>query len=268
MKKLTIKSYAKINIFLKIVGNKDGYHNIVSRFHKVKSLYDTITFDPNNSTGEFELIGDFSCDIKDNSIYKAFLILRQSCPKIDAYFRVYSIKVEKNIPHSAGLGGGSSNAAAFLILANSLFDLNYSKSRLVRMGLKVGCDVPFFIYEYDSANVSGVGEIVEEFREDDFDIDVFTPDIKCSTKDVFEYFSRYFYDSLSDTFSDSLFDDYSSILSLSSVDILKRLDINSANDLYKSAMSLYPSLKKYYKKELFFSGSGSSFFRLKSSKSL
>ena len=266
MKQLTIKSYAKINIFLKIISRNDGYHNIISRFHRVKSLYDTITFDPNNSTGEFELIGDFSCDIKDNTIYKAFLVLRQSCPKIDAYFRVYSIKVDKNIPHSSGLGGGSSNAAAFFILANSLFDLNYSKHRLARMGLKVGCDVPFFIYEYDSANVSGFGEIVEEFIEDDFNIDVITPNIKCSTKDVFEYFSRHFYNNINDKLNDSLSADYNSLLALNSVDILKKLDINSTNDLYKSAISLYPRLKDYYKKDLFFSGSGSSFFRLKDNK--
>ncbi|OUR70838.1 4-(cytidine 5'-diphospho)-2-C-methyl-D-erythritol kinase, partial [Arcobacter sp. 31_11_sub10_T18] len=155
MKKFNIKSYAKVNIFLKIAGKRDNYHELVSRFVRVKNLYDTITFLPNNEINDFNLIGEFGCETKKNTIYKAFLALRNNCPKIDAYFRVYSIKVEKNIPECAGLGGGSSNAAAFLILANEVFDLNYSKDRLARMGLKVGADVPFFIYEYDSANVTG-----------------------------------------------------------------------------------------------------------------
>ncbi len=59
IKKLKIKSYAKVNIFLKIAGKRDGYHELVSRFVRVKELYDTISFEPNNATNEFNLIGDF-----------------------------------------------------------------------------------------------------------------------------------------------------------------------------------------------------------------
>ena len=256
MKKLTIKSYAKVNIFLKISGKRDGYHELVSRFVRVKDLYDTVTFEPNNETNEFNLIGDFGCETKQNTIYKAFLALRNNCPKIDAYFRVYSIKVEKSIPECAGLGGGSSNAAAFLILANNVFDLNYSKDRLARIGLKVGADVPFFIYEYDSANVTGIGEEVVEFDEKEVLIETFTPNIKCNTGQIFTTFRDKFYKEISPEVAQLL-------LSKNSIDILNELDINEANDLYQSALENSSELKEYAKTDWFFSGSGSSFFRLK-----
>lgn len=251
-----IKSYAKVNIFLKIAGKRDGYHELVSRFVRVKDLYDTVTFEPNNETNEFNLMGDFGCQTEQNTIYKAFLALRNNCPKIDAYFRVYSIKVEKNIPECAGLGGGSSNAAAFLILANNVFDLNYSKDRLARIGLKVGADVPFFIYEYDSANVTGIGEKVVEFDEKEVEIETFTPNVKCNTGQIFTTFRDKFYKEISD-------EEAQRLLSKNSIDILSELDISEANDLYQSALENSIELKEYAKPDWFFSGSGSSFFRLK-----
>ncbi len=66
---VSIKSYAKVNIFLKISQKRENYHEIVSRFVRVKNLYDTISFIPNNETNEFNLIGDFGCKLEDNTIY-------------------------------------------------------------------------------------------------------------------------------------------------------------------------------------------------------
>ena len=63
------KSYAKINLFLKIEGYKDGYHQLNSRFMKVKNLYDEIEF----KEGTFNIIGDFDCAVRDNTIFKAYL---------------------------------------------------------------------------------------------------------------------------------------------------------------------------------------------------
>ena len=253
---VSIKSYAKVNIFLKISQKRENYHEIVSRFVRVKNLYDTISFIPNNETNEFNLIGDFGCKLEDNTIYKAFLQLRKYCPKIDAFFRVYSIKVEKNIPEFAGLGGGSSNVAAFLILANKHFNLYYKKEKLAKIGAKIGADVPFFVYEYDSANVTGVGEIVQEFKEEPLNIEVITPkDIKCHTGNVFNCFRNDFYKEISKEKSDEL-------LSMKSSEILNKLSIEEANDLYLPAVKLYPKLKEYAMQDWFFSGSGSSFFKV------
>jgi len=253
---ITAKSYAKVNIFLKIAGKRDGYHELVSRFVRVKDLYDTITFIPENSKNEFNLMGDFGCETEKNTIYKAFLALRDNCPKIDAYFRIYSIKVDKKIPEFAGLGGGSSNAATFLIMANKLFDLYYPKEKLAKIGAKIGADVPFFIYEYESANVTGIGEIVDEYEEEALDIEVITPKIECNTGKIFTSFSNKFYKEIS-------MDEKEKLLNMDSKDILKQLDIYSANDLYEPALDAYPLLGKYAKKDWFFSGSGSSFFKVK-----
>ncbi|RYA24067.1 4-(cytidine 5'-diphospho)-2-C-methyl-D-erythritol kinase [Malaciobacter halophilus] len=253
---VSIKSYAKVNIFLKISQKRENYHEIVSRFVRVKNLYDTISFIPNNETNEFNLIGDFGCKLEDNTIYKAFLQLRKYCPKIDAFFRVYSIKVEKNIPEFAGLGGGSSNVAAFLTLANKHFNLYYKKEKLAKIGAKIGADVPFFVYEYDSANVTGIGEIVQEFKEEPLNIEVITPkDIKCHTGKVFTCFRNEFYKQISKDKSNEL-------LSMKSSEILNKLSLENANDLYLPAVKLYPKLKEYAKQDCFFSGSGSSFFKV------
>lgn len=252
---ISAKSYAKVNIFLKIAGKRDNYHELVSRFVRVKNLYDTITFIPENPKNEFNLIGDFGCPTEKNTIYKAFLALRDNCPKIDAYFRVYSIKVDKKIPEFAGLGGGSSNAATFLIMANKLFDLYYSKEKLAKIGAKIGADVPFFVYEYDSANVTGIGEIVEQYEEDELDIEVITPKIECNTGKIFTSFREKFYKEISN-------EEKNKFLNMSSKDILNKLDVSSANDLYEPAIEAYPSLNEFAKKDWFFSGSGSSFFKV------
>ena len=249
------KSYAKVNIFLKIAGKRDNYHELVSRFVRVKNLYDTMSFVPRNDKNEFNLIGDFGCELEKNTIYKAFLELRKYCPKIDAYFRVYSVKVEKNIPEFAGLGGGSSNAATFLLLANKVFSLYYKKDKLARIGAKVGADVPFFIYEYDSANVTGIGEVVEKFEEDVLDIETITPKIECNTGKIFTSFRDKFYKEIDKNESKRL-------LSMNSLELLNELDIKKANDLYEPAIDAYPELENYANEGWYFSGSGSSFFKV------
>lgn len=257
-KSMSKKAYAKVNIFLKIAGRRENYHELVSRFVRVSSLYDVVSIVPSNETNAFNLIGDFSCKLEQNTIYKAFLELRKQCPKIDAFFRVYSVKVEKNIPEFAGLGGGSSDAAAFLLLANELFDLYYTKEKLAKIGAKIGADVPFFIYEYASANVTGIGEIVEEFKEDDLTIEVFTPQIKCDTKEVFTEFRKEFYKEVS-------LEEAQKLMNMKSKDILSLLNIEEANDLYAPAAKLYNNLSKTHQdlgNKYYFSGSGSSFFKV------
>lgn len=255
-KTMSRKAYAKVNIFLKIAGKRENYHEIVSRFVRVKDLYDTVSIIPGNDKNAFNLEGDFGCELEKNTIYKAFVELRNYCPKIDAFFRVYTVKVEKNIPEFAGLGGGSSDAAAFLLLANELFDLYYPKDKLARIGAKIGADVPFFIYEYESGNVTGIGEVVEEFKEEPLDFEIITPQIQCDTGKIFTAFREHFYKEISSEESQKL-------LSMTSKDIVNKMSIEQANDLYESAVKVAPELQEYAQENWFFSGSGSSFFKVK-----
>lgn len=249
------KSYAKVNIFLKIAGKRGNYHELVSRFVRVHSLYDLVKFEK-KTCEEFTLIGKFTCETKNNTIYKAYKILEEKSPKVKDYFKENCVIVEKNIPEFAGLGGGSSNCATFMLMVNEVCNLKLSKEELVEIAIKIGADIPFFIYEYNSANVSGIGEIVEKFDEEILDIEVITPDIKCNTKEIFEVFREKFYKEITKKDKEKLF-------SLKSKQILEILDINQANDLYEASKELYGQLKNYENKNFYFSGSGSSFFKVK-----
>jgi len=143
-------------------------------------------------------------------------------------------------------------------MVNEVCKLNKSKDELAKIALQIGADVPFFIYEYDSANVSGIGEIVEKFDEDLLNINTVTPKIKCDTGVIFKTFSDCFYNEVSQIEQDKLF-------AMKSTDIFNNYDIKNANDLYESALHLEPNLTTdsfNLNDKSFFSGTGSSFFTI------
>jgi len=255
------KAYAKVNIFLKITGRRGEYHEIVSRFMRVNDLYDELSFiskkDVDAKANEFKIIGNFSCETKQNTIYKAYVALQEitSSSALEQLMQNYAITVDKNIPAFAGLGGGSSDAATYLKMCNEVLHLGLSLNELAQIGLHVGADVPFFIYGYESANVSGIGEVVEEFDEELLKFDIFTPDIEISTPKVYKAYRENFYEPI-DGFKVQEFKN------LKSVDILKGLSAKDANDLFAPALREYNELKNHYKQGFFFSGSGSSFFKI------
>lgn len=250
------KAYAKVNIFLKITGKRGNYHELFSRFMKLPHLYDELCFEAKSTPG-FSLYGDFGCETEQNTIYKAYKALLDATQS-DALAKLvdtYAIRVTKNIPSFAGLGGGSSDAATFLKMCNNTLDLGLSLSELAEIGSHVGADVPFFIYDYNSANVSGIGEVVEKFDEECLDIETLTPNIQGSTPKVYQCFREDFYKELSA-------DLYGQLSVMPSKDILEKFSISEANDLFEPALQLYGELKNSYQKGWFFSGSGSTFFRL------
>lgn len=257
MNEMSEKSYAKVNIFLKISNKRDSYHELVSRFVRVHSLYDTVSF-IKSSRKAFNIIGSFGCNMETNTVYKAYKLL-EKYDGVKEFFENYSVKIEKNIPEFAGLGGGSSNAATFLIMANRYCELNLSKDDLCQISVNIGADVPFFVYEYDSANVTGIGEVVEKFDEEILNIDTITPNIKCNTGEIFKVFREKFYKQISKEEADKLF-------KMKSIEILNNLNIKEANDLYEPAISVYPKLEEYAQNSWYFSGSGSSFFKVNNGK--
>ena len=250
---MTKKSYAKVNIFLKIVGIRENYHLIASRFVRVKNLFDTISF-IKKDVDNFSIEGNFSCILEKNTVYKAYKEL-EKFDYVKEFFKKNIVKIDKNIPEFAGLGGGSSNCATFLNMVNQACNLNLSKEELSKIGSNIGADVPFFVYEFDSANVSGIGEIVEEFKEESLNIEVITPKIACDTGKIYKNFREKFYKELNK-------DEVKELFVTNSKDILKKFSINEANDLYFSALDLNQDLKKFEKDNWFFSGSGSSFFKI------
>ncbi|MEA2111401.1 MAG: 4-(cytidine 5'-diphospho)-2-C-methyl-D-erythritol kinase [Campylobacterota bacterium] len=250
------RAVAKVNIFLKITGMRDDYHEILSRFMRVESLYDTLYFQEKNSNEPFEIQGEFTCKLEQNTIFKAYVALQEICnsKKLEEFFLKHTVVVEKHIPAFAGLGGGSSDAATFLLMCNEILNLNLSNKQLTDVGLKVGADLPFFISGYSSANVSGVGEIVEEFKEEPLKLTIFTPSIEISTPTVYKSYRKKFFDPITQN-------EAKKFSIMSSKEILNNLSTDEANDLYKPALKEYPELNLHVKEGYFFSGSGSSFFK-------
>jgi 4-diphosphocytidyl-2-C-methyl-D-erythritol kinase len=142
--KHTENAPAKLNLWLKVIGKRnDGFHDIESLIVPTSGLDDVLRFDVREGGGGLEVlcnVSDLSVG-EDNLIIKALtLIERELDIKIEGY-----IELEKNIPIGAGLGGGSSDAAATLRSLNYIFKSSLSIDKLNNMAASLGSDVPFFV---------------------------------------------------------------------------------------------------------------------------
>ena len=248
------KAPAKLNIFLKITGFRGSYHEIVSRFIRYEELYDEIAFVP-GSYERFEIEGTPEIPREQNIIYKAFCALNKATgnPKIIDFFFLHKVQITKRIPQGAGLGGGSSDAATFLLLANKHIGLRLSQDVLAAIGAEVGADVPFFIYGYEAANVRGIGEIIEPFADDIPPIALQLLPIHCDTAAVYSNWRKKYADTLHIGLAERL-------ARMTSRQILSTIAPSEANDLYVSAADLCPKLRSY-QESWYLSGSGSTIFR-------
>ncbi len=159
MEKLVIRAPAKVNLHLKIIRKRaDGYHEISTIFQKV-GLFDELTLQKTSAPG-ISLTVDNPVVPSDstNLVYRAAELIMGHC----GADRGVDIKLHKHIPAGAGLGGGSSDAAATLVGLNRLFDLGLSLQNLQKLALKLGADVPFFLTPWPTACATGVGEILQQ----------------------------------------------------------------------------------------------------------
>lgn len=152
-----VLSPAKINLFLKVLRKRDdGYHDIVSVMQPI-SLYDEILIEMENGSGII-----VSCDNANVPCDRTNLAYRAAVEffRTTGINRRLSITIKKNIPVAAGLGGGSSNAAAVLRALNEITSQNISTDNLIEIGAGIGSDVPFFIVG-KSCIARGRGESLE-----------------------------------------------------------------------------------------------------------
>ncbi len=252
------KAHAKVNIFLKIVGTRGRYHELISRFMRVETLFDTLWFSPKATTEAFELVGHFNCALEDNTLFKSYVALCEAGfeKEVKAVMDQYALHVDKVIPTGAGVGGGSSDSATFLNMLNEKAQLKLTPQQLMEISSKIGADVAFFVSQANSANVSGIGEIVEPFEETMLPIEVFTPPLACPTQEIYQAYREGFLGTMNQDLANQM-------LTLSSENLLTHFSRESLNDLYAPALKCYPILSSYAKDGWFFSGSGSSFFRIK-----
>lgn len=172
---ITLISPAKINLCLYVLGEReDGYHEIFSVMQAIE-LADTV---------ELQLADKFSIDVFGADI-KGENIVRTAWKKFSAATGqkvAFRVSIDKNIPIGAGLGGGSSNAAAFIRGASILSGLNLPKEQLIKIAAQVGSDVPFFLSK-GTAIATGRGETIEEITLPlEYHILLIVPEFSISTK--------------------------------------------------------------------------------------
>ena len=158
---MQLQAAAKINLSFEIKGRReDGFHEIETLMTPI-SLADRLTIE----RGETRAGIKFSCDDpsvptgEGNLVVRAFRVFQEATKIEDGV----EIVLEKKIPHGAGLGGGSSDAASTLLGLNELFETGLGLEVLMGLAARIGSDVPFFILG-TAATCRGRGEIVEAAR--------------------------------------------------------------------------------------------------------
>lgn len=179
------KAYAKVNLFLKVLGkSSDGYHDIISLVDII-SLHDEIEFSfekSNRKKIEVEFFPKRS--YKNNTVERAASLFFD-----ETSFRgKLSVKVRKNIPEGAGLGGGSSDAAETLKFLAKIFRVE--RKTLEKIGKKVGMDVNLFLFNSPSI-IYGKGEMVHpvKIKSERFYV-ILYPGIKSETAKVYREYDR------------------------------------------------------------------------------
>jgi len=159
MKPLRIVAPAKTNFILRIIRKRpDGFHDLVTLFHRI-SLCDEIFISTKLSSGLDLKVSSkkYLPKGKQNIIHKAYDFLSQKLGSRPGL----RVRLKKQIPIGAGLGGGSSDAASFLIGANQLLDLRLPYSEMCDLGVQIGSDVPFFLKDVPLALGEGQGERIK-----------------------------------------------------------------------------------------------------------
>jgi len=181
MNSIYLKARAKINLTLNVLEKRpDNYHNIESVFQKI-SLYDELFIE--KSDDEYLKL---ECNLKNlenqsNILYKAFDTMKAEFPKISGV----NVKLIKHIPMQAGLGGGSTDCANFILGINTLFNLNAPEEKLIEIGRSLGADVVPCMFNLVKSE--GIGDIVTKIKSNlTYYVLLMKPDFTCNTRIMYE----------------------------------------------------------------------------------
>ncbi len=200
MLSITLPAPAKLNRFLHLVGQRaDGYHELQTIFQFV-DLCDELHFTLRKDSKITLNCNDHSISIDSNLVLQAANLLQRS----NKHGSGIDIVLNKRIPHSAGLGGGSSDAATTLLALNKLWKLNLNTEQLCKLGLQVGADVPIFI-QGKSAWAEGIGEKITPLELPPAWFVILVPNVKVPTVEIF-YDKKLTRDTTRCTISPSLID--------------------------------------------------------------
>lgn len=171
---------AKINLFLHVTGRRaDGYHELQTVF-RLLDFHDTLRIRVTADGDITRISGNPLVAAEDDLVIRAARLLQQHTQcRLGA-----EISVEKRIPMGGGLGGGSSDAATTLLALNHLWQLGLDRNALQQLGIKLGADVPVFIFGQD-AWAEGIGEKLQPVSLEPRHYLVITPDVHISTAEIF-----------------------------------------------------------------------------------
>jgi len=180
-----VDAFAKINLFLDVVGKRDyGYHEIESVMQRIE-LHDSLTITQAGSGVEL-VCNDLTLPVDDSN-----LVMKAAKFFLREYKLSHPVRIEltKRVPMGAGLGGGSSDAAATLLGLNELFGLGVTVDKLAEMGTKLGADVPFCVLAnsgVSAAIATGIGEKLQPLHcTQNYSIVLACPNIHVSTAEIF-----------------------------------------------------------------------------------
>ena len=183
---IKVKAYGKVNLLLDIIGRRDDGYHMLNTVMQTVSVYDTLelSIDKNAPEG-MEIICDkegFPLD-SSNLIWKAADVFKEQTGI--TYGGKLIVKVEKNLPSQAGMGGGSADCAAMLKAMNTFFCTLKDEDELCEMGTKLGADVPFCI-KGGTRLCQGIGEITNKLPSPDCAFVIIKPDVSISTPEAYK----------------------------------------------------------------------------------
>ena len=182
MDKISLKTSAKLNLFLKINGiNQNKYHDM-TMINQSVDIYDFITVV--KAENGIRIKDNTTINQESNIVYKTAKLINDEIRKIDV-----DIELSKNIPMQAGLGGGSGDAAGIITALDILYDLKLSDDKKIDLAKRVGADVPFCLFG-GSKCVRGIGELIDDVICDDFSYIIIKPDENMPTKEAFALFDK------------------------------------------------------------------------------
>ena len=185
MKVIKLKSPAKINVRLEVINKKhDGYHDL-RLINTLVNIYDEIECELTEKGITVECINDSSVPSGEQNI--AYAVAKEILAYSNKNIGVH-IRIKKNIPTDSGMGGCASNAAAILTGLNDLLKINLSKEKLMKIGIRFGADVPFFILGVPAV-AKGIGDNLYKIKKmPKLPMVVISPNLYVSTKWVYDHF--------------------------------------------------------------------------------
>ena len=182
MDKISLKTSAKLNLFLKINGLTSNNYHDMTMINQSVDLYDFITVAKGKNG--IKIQDNTIINQDSNLVYKAAKVINDEITKIDV-----DIKLDKKIPMQAGLGGGSGDAAGIITALDILFDLKFDEAKKIELAKKIGADVPFCLFG-GSKCVRGIGEVIDDVLCDDFSYIIIKPSENMPTKEAFTLFDK------------------------------------------------------------------------------